>query len=61
MGKIIDIGYPPSATKAAELQERIHNLIAEYDGEITFMEALGVMRFVEQVMIMRQYENIVGD
>ena len=58
MSNVTSLDMTITRPKAAELQERIHNLIMEYDGEIGFIEAIGVLEFLKIVMMERQLENL---
>lgn len=61
MSKVVSLNKEAIRPKAGELSERIHSLIKEYDGEIGFVEAIGVLEFLKSVMIEKQLENLSGD
>lgn len=48
MREVTQLPEPKSyAPKAGELLERINDLIAEYDGEMSTMEAVGVLAAIQ--------------
>jgi len=55
---IHDLQMTEKRPKIAELQERVDNLILEYDGDVGFLEVIGMLEFLKSVITSRQWENI---
>jgi len=58
MSNVLDLQQPITRPAVAEMQERIHDVIKEYDGEVGFIEALGALEFLKIIMTARQIDNI---
>ena len=52
------IGKLETRPKTAELVDRLHELVKEYNGEIGYAEALGAIRLLELRVIDTQDENL---
>ena len=53
--------FQQTRPEVAEMQERIDNIIKEYDGEVGFIEAIGALEFLKIIMTARQVENMSDD
>ena len=58
---VASLNLPETRPKIAELQDRVNDLILEYDGEVGFLEVIGMLDFLKSVITSRQWENIAPD
>ena len=58
MNNVKSLDLPKTYPKIGELQDRVNDLILEYEGELGFLEVLGVLEFMKSVVIARQWESI---
>jgi len=54
VSNLLDFQQP--RPEVAEMQERIHDIIKEYD--VSFHEVLGVLTFLKIIMTARQIDNM---
>ncbi len=55
---VINLGLTATRPMAAELLDRLHDVIKEYDGEMGFAESLGVIELLKITMTNTQLENL---
>jgi hypothetical protein len=55
------LNLPETRPRIAELQDRVNSLILEYDGDVGFLEVLGMLDFLKSTITARQRENIIDD
>jgi hypothetical protein len=61
MNNIKQLGLTESRPKIAELTDRVNTLILEYDGEVGFLEVLGMLDFLKSTLTNKQWENVIDE
>jgi len=56
---VTNLNLPETRPQIAELQDRVNNLILEYDGEVGFLEVIGMLDFLKSTITAKQWENII--
>ena len=56
---VTNLNLQKTYPKIAELQERVNNLILEYDGDVGFLEVIGMLDFLKSTITAKQWENII--